>query len=278
VGSFGKSYAKIGNGRVGILAKNNAQFSFGLGDVTVDGQTIDFVELPDTVKLTSAKNLSQYLETEPFELNDASNFSYSIYYLVTDTAQAKLALGAEGKINYRIELVDDKTGKTIGVYNNLAFSDSHLEKYATQGYEVSTKGIGSKQVRLRLVVQDNLSPVYTIAQKYAASTAFLQKDGKAPEKLQYNETMAVTEYGLAQNYPNPFNPSTMISYAIPEPGVVTVKVFDILGKEVTTLVNEYKSEGRYTVAFDASRLSSGIYIYRIQTGKYSATRKMQLLK
>jgi hypothetical protein len=83
---------------------------------------------------------------------------------------------------------------------------------------------------------------------------------------------------VLQNYPNPFNPSTTISYAIPQSGVVTVKVFDLLGREVATLANEYQSKGRYNVVFDANHLASGIYIYRVQAGKYSATRKMQLLK
>jgi hypothetical protein len=90
--------------------------------------------------------------------------------------------------------------------------------------------------------------------------------------------VAPTNYTLNQNYPNPFNPSTKISYQIPESGFVTLKVYNALGKEVATLVNSEKSAGRYEVNFNANDLSSGIYFYTIQAGKFQETRKMILLK
>jgi photosystem II stability/assembly factor-like uncharacterized protein len=83
---------------------------------------------------------------------------------------------------------------------------------------------------------------------------------------------------LRQNYPNPFNPSTVIQYQIPINGMVTLKVFDILGREIKTLVNEYKNQGTYTVLFDASKLSSGIYFYQIRSGNFISTKKMILMK
>lgn len=85
-------------------------------------------------------------------------------------------------------------------------------------------------------------------------------------------------YNLAQNYPNPFNPITTIKYSIPENGNVSLKVYDILGNEVASLVNEEKAPGVYSVTFDASRLSSGVYFYKIQAGSYTSTKKMLLLK
>ncbi len=85
-------------------------------------------------------------------------------------------------------------------------------------------------------------------------------------------------FELAQNYPNPFNPSTMISYQIPEAGFVTLKVYDVLGKEVANLVGENKQQGKYTVNFDASGLTSGIYIYQIKVNEYFASRKMNFIK
>ena len=85
-------------------------------------------------------------------------------------------------------------------------------------------------------------------------------------------------YNLNQNYPNPFNPTTKISFAVPVSGKVTLKLYDILGREVTVLVNEEKSPGRYVVDFDARRLASGVYLYRLDAGKFSQTKKMMLLK
>lgn len=83
---------------------------------------------------------------------------------------------------------------------------------------------------------------------------------------------------LLSNYPNPFNPSTTITYAIPRPALVNIKVYDIMGREVATLVNEFKNQGRYTITFEAGNLMSGVYLYRIQAGDYTAIKKMQVLK
>ena len=93
-----------------------------------------------------------------------------------------------------------------------------------------------------------------------------------------NTGSEVREYVFEQNYPNPFNPSTTINYRLPKSGQVTIKVYDVLGNEVKTLVNEYKPAGQYSVNFDAGKLSSGVYIYKINTGGYTSAKKMALIK
>lgn len=85
-------------------------------------------------------------------------------------------------------------------------------------------------------------------------------------------------YSLEQNYPNPFNPTTKISYQIPVQSAVQIDVFNSIGEKVAALVNEVKEPGYYEVEFNAENLSSGIYMYKIQSGKYTATKKMILLK
>lgn len=87
-----------------------------------------------------------------------------------------------------------------------------------------------------------------------------------------------TEIKLYPNYPNPFNPSTMISYSIPQSTYVVLKIYDILGSEVATLVNEHKHAGMYNLRFDASGLSNGVYFYTIKTDNFTSTKKMLLLK
>jgi hypothetical protein len=87
-----------------------------------------------------------------------------------------------------------------------------------------------------------------------------------------------TEFEVMQNYPNPFNPTTSISYALPEAASVRLTVSDNLGRDVATLVNEYKEAGYYQANFDASGFSSGIYFYRIEAGKFKAVKKMLLMK
>jgi glycosidase len=86
------------------------------------------------------------------------------------------------------------------------------------------------------------------------------------------------EFKLYQNYPNPFNPATTIKYQVKEAGKVMLKLYDILGAEVTTLVNEEKSPGTYQVEFNASSLSSGVYLYRMQAGDYVSVKKLILMK
>ena len=87
-----------------------------------------------------------------------------------------------------------------------------------------------------------------------------------------------TEFSLAQNFPNPFNPSTTISFSIPNEELVSLKVFNSLGEEVADLVNETKPAGNYSVSFNASKLSSGVYFYQLKTGEYTAVKKMVLLR
>ena len=90
------------------------------------------------------------------------------------------------------------------------------------------------------------------------------------------------KYFLNQNYPNPFNPSTVINYSIAKSGFVTLKVFDVLGREVAVLVNKEQSKGNYKVNFDVNSasggLSSGVYYYKLSTSKFSETKKMLLLR
>lgn len=93
-----------------------------------------------------------------------------------------------------------------------------------------------------------------------------------------NENSIPTTFSLDQNYPNPFNPSTKISWQSPVSGHQTLKVYDVIGNEVATLVDDFRSAGRYEVTFDASGLSSGIYFYKLQAGNFVETRKMILLK
>ena len=85
-------------------------------------------------------------------------------------------------------------------------------------------------------------------------------------------------YSLDQNYPNPFNPSTTIKYSIAEDGFVKLSVYNMLGEEVATIVNATQKAGRYEVNFNASKLSSGVYVYRIEASNYVASKKLMLLK
>ena len=106
---------------------------------------------------------------------------------------------------------------------------------------------------------------------------WLAKLASAPSGSKDNPN-AVTDYFLYQNYPNPFNPSTTINYSIPDISYVTIKVFDVLGNEIETLVNEEKPAGSYEITWYAENLPSGVYFYRLQAGDFIQTKKMILMK
>ena len=127
--------------------------------------------------------------------------------------------------------------------------------------------------------------VQSTASKTVYQSATISYDELSVTDVQ-NENSSPFEFKLEQNYPNPFNPSTKIKFTIPsviasevnQSHLVTLKVYNLLGIEVVTLVNEVKPAGSYEIEFDASSLSSGIYIYRLNAGKYSETKKMLMIK
>jgi len=92
------------------------------------------------------------------------------------------------------------------------------------------------------------------------------------------EQIIPKEYSLYQNYPNPFNPVTTIKYDLPKDGLVSLEIFDILGRKITTLVEEYRTAGSYEQVFNASSLASGVYVYKLQAGDFISSKKMILLK
>jgi hypothetical protein len=98
------------------------------------------------------------------------------------------------------------------------------------------------------------------------------------EAVSNNQNVVPFEYYLSQNYPNPFNPSTTLRFGIPKTGLVKLIVFDIVGREIETLVNEVKDVGTYSVTFNASSLASGVYFYKIVAGEFVETKKMLLIK
>jgi len=93
-----------------------------------------------------------------------------------------------------------------------------------------------------------------------------------------NQNTIPVEYSLSQNYPNPFNPTTNFSFSVPKDGNVSLKFYDVLGNEVDSYVNGFLKAGVYSVEFDGSKLSSGIYFYTLTSSEFSLTKKMILTK
>jgi hypothetical protein len=108
----------------------------------------------------------------------------------------------------------------------------------------------------------------------------IDRDGKFKysQQVEINASVAPKDVALGQNYPNPFNPTTVIRYQLSVSSYVTLKVYDVLGREVVSLVNELEEAGTHSLSFDASKLSSGLYYYTLQAGELVATKPMVLMK
>ena len=115
--------------------------------------------------------------------------------------------------------------------------------------------------------------------KYYYRLKQIDFDGTFEYSSEINVEVSVPyKFTLEQNYPNPFNPATTIKYSIPELSYVTLKVYDILGREVAALVNSQKSAGSYKINFNAEKFASGVYFCKIQYGQKTLTRKMLLMR
>lgn len=263
-------------GRFGTIMKNDAEFYFGMGDVVANNNLINFAAVNDTLELTSKELLNSYLITEPFEVNDNCNLTYSIIYGVKDSSVAIGTLSNSDNISFKVELIDNVSNTVLSEFNQVVQSKNSIVAYENLSYQVNTAGIGNRTVRIRLIVDPNFMDA-----KFSLSKIF--SDGAPLSKSKFNEVNwrglnTVDRYDLSQNYPNPFNPSTTIKFQIPKDGFVSLKVYDILGNEITTLVNEEKPKGRYEVNFNSASLASGVYIYKIQAGTFVNSKKMILLK
>jgi hypothetical protein len=120
-------------------------------------------------------------------------------------------------------------------------------------------------------------PTWTAsALAYRDNMCFVMNPG--PNSVGIGNIGVPNTYKLSQNYPNPFNPTTKIDFAIPKNGFVTLKIYDVLGREVRKLVNETKTAGYYSVDFNASEFSSGVYFYKLESNGFSDVKRMMLIK
>jgi len=124
---------------------------------------------------------------------------------------------------------------------------------------------------------NKIRPMWTRVQGSQGSVMTAIVDSIVTSENNIAETLPV-DYKLEQNYPNPFNPKTNISYSVKEKGFVTLKVYNLLGSEVATLVNENRESGKYELQWDASNYSSGVYFYKMTVNNYSETKKMMVIK
>ena len=175
-------------------------------------------------------------------------FSDATEFNVKDNASSPVVVQQSGKYKYSNQATDSTVGKTILKVGTKIGSLTGIVYYSFNQY--------------KFVPRTDADFVGVVTTSVAERTG----------------TDVPASYGLSQNYPNPFNPSTTVQYALPAAGMTTLKVYNLLGQEVATLVNEMQAPGTYKVQFNASSLSSGVYFFRVQSGSFSAVKKMVLVK
>ncbi|MBI4810385.1 MAG: T9SS type A sorting domain-containing protein [Ignavibacteriales bacterium] len=132
----------------------------------------------------------------------------------------------------------------------------------------------TKMLGFALVGGESVLELQTTAEAASSKWTYIKKLVNVDDK----NTSIPTVFTLKQNYPNPFNPMTTIDYDLPKVSTVLLRIFDVLGREITTLVNKEQVAGKYSVPFDASHLASGLYFYRLDTGEFSDVKKLMLVR
>ncbi|MBN1634589.1 MAG: T9SS type A sorting domain-containing protein [Ignavibacteria bacterium] len=146
------------------------------------------------------------------------------------------------------------------VWNKVGFVKGSGNKNSATSYSFEDKGLNTGKYKYRLKQID-----------YNGNFEYFELAGVV-------EVGVPAKFDLNQNYPNPFNPVTKIDFALPQSGLVSLKVYDVLGKEVSTILNEFKDAGYYTVSFDAAGLSSGVYFYRLNVNGFSSVKRLVVMK
>jgi len=231
-------------------------------------QLLEFVSVDDTAKYSPEQALLT-LQSKPFVFPSQSNG-----LRVTRSVRTKNVSAFTNQGRIQLELVNPSSGAMIRSFGSLDLKENNGALSVDDTARTIPGSIGSTIVKLRVRVDNLLSS--SDARATIINRSIENAGGRqAAPKVQAQLPAAIS---LAQNYPNPFNPLTTIEYSLPEDGRVTLKVYDILGREVLTLLDEFANAGSYRVQFDAKSLASAVYFYRLQVAGFSMVKKMLLLR
>jgi hypothetical protein len=217
-------------------------------------------------RVKAGNNLGESGWSEIFLFNTAMPF----IKLETPNGGEKIQRGLQYYVKWNDNIDDDviielkKNGATYEIIDTV--NSSGIYKWSVN----AALPVGSDyEINVKSFVENTL---------YDASDSYFEIVDTTVTSIETEFNNLPIKYCLEQNYPNPFNPTTRIKYSIAEAGVVSLKIFDILGKQVEELVNVFKEAGNYIVNFNASKLSSGVYFYRIECNSFTNTKRMLLIK
>ncbi|MEX0721467.1 MAG: BspA family leucine-rich repeat surface protein [Balneolaceae bacterium] len=185
----------------------------------------------------------------------------------------ELSIGGDDTLEVEIETVFSYELEpfTFGISDSAKL---RIEPHESKPFVFNFYADGEEGDQLEVVIKDTVQK--TLNLQKTLTVHLTERDTPIGTSVEADELPI--EFALQQNYPNPFNPTTNIKYDLPEATKIRLQVFDLLGRNVATLVNERKAAGRYSVRFEAGSLASGMYIYRIEAGNFTHTRKLMLIK
>jgi hypothetical protein len=221
------------------------------------------IDSPYEIILSGTKNEGSFkIKADVTQTAEVSQSDLSIFFVVTEDVDYQGNNGVSPQPNVMRKIVPASSGEP---YSSSINETKNIEKTIQLNGEwipekikvvVFIQSSGTKEIFQSETIEYN-----------SLSVTSIKNENKLPKS-----------FSLAQNFPNPFNPSTVIEYSIPKEEFVSIKVYNILGKEITTLVNEKKSAGNYEIRFDAGSLPNGVYLYKLIAGNFVETRKMILIK
>jgi hypothetical protein len=283
VGGIPKSTPKaVFTGRAVVASSAGRQFVCGIGDLLAGGQPVQFVPLPDDAFSGGRDSFGQFLKSQDFLVSADGDVSLTVFHGMVnpyDTTDVVDFTEDGQDIDFQVVLVDAKDGSVIKELGDYAVAKKH--EFATQAVSyllTFPKSAMSRSARAEIRVTNRGSAQYTVVDAISNAQMNASADVKPIAELLSMPEEKVASFEIGQNFPNPFNPVTRISYKIPDDGRVSIILYDQLGREVSRVLDQYQTSGRYTIEFDGSRLASGIYFYSIRAGKHQEVRKMILVK
>ncbi|VAX22249.1 hypothetical protein MNBD_IGNAVI01-1606 [hydrothermal vent metagenome] len=254
------------------------------------GNGYAFFKKNELITGTSSSAVSSYQLNDRYYVSIAHNSNVGFYN--KDTQFWKNSSLTTGGTTYAFQNVNVFYVGATELYDD---ANQGLYNKVNESYNWSSEGslLKNNQQYASIVFSetpiDNTSGPYLLAKLNSGGNIILHYLlNSAPTNVEDKTERIITEYKLEQNYPNPFNPTTKIKYTIATPHrsslsqaeglIVTLKVYDILGREVATLVNKQQQPGNYEVEFNASGLPSGVYFYELRSGEFSQIKKMMLLR
>ena len=264
------------------LKKAALEFSYIFGNLVVDGNIIDFVDAPDSTDYGALSSVNKVFETKPFGITSKSTVTFTENAGFADSTAAAQVLGTTGYVGYKVDLVDNATNAVIGTIRNTTMKSLNVPVSNLILYSLNTSVVKSNTVKVRITHSTNLDSVKTALMKGYSPVNMAGGLAKSlTQEIAIIGSDIPTSFALDQNYPNPFNPSTTIRFGLPSAGNVSLIIYDVLGREVTTLVKGTLNAGYHTATWNASSVASGVYFARLtvtnEFGKVAFNKVTKLL-